>query len=119
MAAEQPAPDKTSSTTALTWRGISYYVRNTRIRANLQHVAEMSQQQQEGMQVDQAAHEAGQYDALIGALNETKASLGTVLKTAPGLRRLLTPNKYVYAFDLNSASYIAHKCQHTSGWLCC
>ena len=48
----------------------------------------MSQQHQDGMQVDQAAHEAGQYDALIGALNETKASLGTVLKTAPGVLRL-------------------------------
>ncbi len=60
-----------------------------RIRANLQQVAEMSQQQQDSMQTDQAAHEAGQYDALIRALNETKASLGTVLKTVPGVCSLL------------------------------
>lgn len=82
--AEQPAPDKTTGTTSLTWRGITYQVRNMRIWANLQQLAETSQQQQDSMQTDQAAHEAGQYDALIGALNETKASLGTVLKTAPG-----------------------------------
>ncbi|KAL3135680.1 hypothetical protein ABBQ38_006152 [Trebouxia sp. C0009 RCD-2024] len=84
VAAEQPAPDNASNMTSLTWRGISYHVRNMRIRANLQQVAELSQQHQDGMQIDQAAHEAGQHDALIGALNETKASLGTVLKTAPG-----------------------------------
>lgn len=86
---EQPAPGKTTGTTSLTWRGITYQVRNIRIRGNLQQVAEMSQQQQDSMQTDQAAHEAGQYDALIGALNETKASLGTVLKTVPGVCSLL------------------------------
>lgn len=91
VAAEQPAPDNASNMTSLTWRGISYHVRNMRIRANLQQVAELSQQHQDGMQIDQAAHEAGQHDALIGALNETKASLGTVLKTAPGVVRLLKP----------------------------
>ena len=89
LEAEQPAPDKTTNTTSLTWRGITYQVRNMRVRANLQQVAEMSQQQQEGMQTDQAAHEAGQYDALIGALIETKASLGSVLKTTPGMCSLL------------------------------
>lgn len=39
------------------------------------------------MQTDQAMHETGQYDALLGALNETKASLGSVLKAAPGIWR--------------------------------
>jgi len=87
--AEQPAPDNTTGTTSLTWRGITYQVRNMRIQANLQQVAEMSQQQQDGMQTDQAAHEAGQYDALIGALVKTKASLGSVLKTTPGVCSLL------------------------------
>ena len=87
--AGQPAPDRTTGTTSLTWRGITYQVRNMRIRGNLQQVAKMSQQQQDGMQTDQAAHEAGRYDALIGALIEAKASLGSVLKTTPGVCSLL------------------------------
>ena len=87
--AQQPAADKPTSTTSLTWRGITYQVRNKRIRANLQQVTEMSQQQQDDMQTDQASHEAGRYDGIIGALNETKASLGSVLKTTPGVCSLL------------------------------
>lgn len=103
--AEQPAADKTTSTTSLTWRGITYQVRNVRIRANLQQVAEMSQQQQDGMQTDQAAHEVGQYDALIGALIETKASLGSVLKTTPGVcTASCKGNHCVHAFLCKSAS---------------
>lgn len=82
--AEQPAVDKSSSTTSLTWRGITYQVRNQRVRANLQQVADLSQQQMDRMQTNQAAHESGQYDPLIGALNETKASLSSLLKAAPG-----------------------------------
>lgn len=63
----------------MTWRGITYEVRNKQVQANLQEVAE---QQDNSMQTDQPA--AGQYDSLIAALNSTKASLGAVLKAAPG-----------------------------------
>ena len=83
--AEQPVVDKTTSTSSMTWRGITYQVRNQRIRANLQQVAELSQQQQDRMQTNQMSHEAGQFDALIGALNETKSNLGSSLKTTPGV----------------------------------
>jgi len=90
LQAEQPAVDKPSETTSLTWRGITYSVRNQRIQANLQQVAELSQQQQERMQTDQATHEAGQHDGLIAALNDTKASLGSILKAAPGTNTIHT-----------------------------
>ena len=83
--AEQPAMESTSSTSSMTWRGITYQIRNQRIRANLQQVADSSQQQQDRMQTDQPAHQAKQYDAVIGALNETKANLGSILKVAPGV----------------------------------
>ncbi len=42
------------------------------------------------MQTDQATHEAGQYDGLIAALNDTKASLGSILKAAPGINTIHT-----------------------------
>ncbi len=84
LQAEQPAVEKPSGTSSLTWRGITYSVRNQRVQANLQQVADLSQQQQERMQTDQAPHEAGQNDGLIAALNDTKASLGSILKAAPG-----------------------------------
>lgn len=79
LAAEQPAPTQESTTGSMTWRGITYQVRNKQVQANLQEVAE---RQDSSMQTDQAA--AGQYDSLIAALNATKASLATVLKAAPG-----------------------------------
>ena len=63
----------------MTWRGITYKVQNKQVQANLQEVAE---QQENSMQTDQPA--AGQFDSLIAALNSTKASLGAVLKAAPG-----------------------------------
>ena len=63
----------------MTWRGITYEVRNKQVQANLQQVAE---QQDSSMQTDQAV--AGQHDGLIAALNTTKASLAAVLKAAPG-----------------------------------
>jgi len=53
-------------------------------------VADLSQQQQDSMQTDQATHEAGQYDGLIAALNDTKASLGSILKAAPGINTIHT-----------------------------
>ena len=84
LEAEQPVVGKSESAASMTWRGITYQVRNQRVRANLQQVADVSQQLEERMQTDQAAHEAAQYEGLIGALNETKASLGSILKTAPG-----------------------------------
>ena len=85
LESQQPSVDKSSSTTSLTWRGITYHVSNQRVRANLQQVAELSQQQEDRMQTDQQTHETAQYDALLGALNETKANLGSILKSAPGL----------------------------------
>ena len=88
LEAEQPAVEKSHSS-SFTWRGITYEVRSQRIRANLQQIAEASQQQEERMQTDQPAQEAGQYDALIGALSETKGSLGGILKTTPGMCSLL------------------------------
>lgn len=84
MQAEQPAVDQSRRATSLTWRGVTYSVRNQRVQANLQQVADLSQQQQDRMQTDQATHEAGQHDGLIAALNDTKASLGSILKAAPG-----------------------------------
>ena len=42
------------------------------------------------MQTDQQTHETAQYDALLAALNETKASLGSILKSAPGLSMLIS-----------------------------
>jgi len=90
LQAEQPAVDKSSGTSSLTWRGITYSVRNQRVQANLQQVADLSQQQQERMQTDQATQEAGQHDGLIAALNDTKASLGSILKAAPGMHTIPT-----------------------------
>ena len=84
LESQQPSVDQSRRTTSLTWRGITYHVRNQRVRANLQHVAELTQQQAERMQTDQDGHETAQYDALLAAVNETKASLGSILKAAPG-----------------------------------
>lgn len=79
LQAEQPAQTQESPSASMTWRGITYEVRNKQVQANLQEVAE---KQDNSMQTDQPA--AGQYDSLIAALNSTKASLGAVLKAAPG-----------------------------------
>lgn len=82
LAAEQPAPTQEPTTASMAWRGITYEVRNKQVQAKLQEVAA---QQDSAMQTDPPA--AGQYDSLIAALNDTKASLAAVLKAAPGQRR--------------------------------
>lgn len=79
LEAEQPAAEE-PSTASMTWRGITYQVRNKQVQANLQQVADL---QQSSMQTDQPA--AGQYDGLTAALNATKASLANILKAAPGI----------------------------------
>ena len=80
LEAEEPAAEE-PTTASMTWRGITYQVRNKQVQANLQQVADL--QDSSSMQTDQPA--PGQHDGLIASLNATKTSLASVLKAAPGI----------------------------------